>query len=52
MQHKFVIVMLAFAVLLALAILTLNGAIRIATLLILGLFVVKTILAELRKRLD
>ena len=52
MDRKFILVMLAFAVLLGLAVFTLDGAIRLATLLILGLFVVKTILAELRKRLD
>lgn len=52
MERKFIVVMLAFAALLGLAVFTLDGSIRIATLLILGLFVVKTILAQLRKRLD
>jgi len=52
MDRKFIVVMLAFAALLALAIFTLDGPIRIATVLILGMFMIKTILVELRKRLD
>lgn len=52
MDRKFIVVMLTFAVLLGLAIFTLDGPIRLATLLILGLFVVKTILVVVRRRLD
>jgi hypothetical protein len=52
MPVNFPIAMLVFAALFALAFLTLTGPIRLATLLILALFAVKTILVELRKRLD
>jgi hypothetical protein len=52
MERKFLVSIVAFAALFALACFTLTGPIRLATLLILGMFALKTVLAELRKRLD
>jgi hypothetical protein len=52
MNRRFRYAMLGFAALAALAGLTLTGKIRIATLLILGLFALKTWLAVLKDRAD
>jgi hypothetical protein len=42
----------AFALLVVLSIVTLDGKIRLATLLMLGLFALKTVLHVLRKRTE
>jgi hypothetical protein len=52
MNARFYMAMGAFAVLGLLATFTLDGEIRLATWLFLGLFAVKTVLAMLRKRAE
>ena len=50
MDNRFRFAMGAFVVLAVLSGLTLDGKIRLATLLLLGLFALKTVLHEIRKR--
>jgi len=50
MDNRFRLAMAVYALLAVLAVVTLDGKIRIATLLILALFAVKTVLHVLRKR--
>jgi hypothetical protein len=52
MRSRFAAAMAAYAVLALLAAWTLDGKIRLATWLLLGLFAVKTVLAVLRGHLD
>jgi hypothetical protein len=51
-NSKFVLAMSIYALLAILAFVTLDGNIRLATWLFLGLFAVKTVLALLRKRAE
>jgi hypothetical protein len=52
MDTRFRLAMAVYALLAVLAVVTLDGKIRIATLLILALFAVKTVLHVLRKRAE
>ncbi len=51
MNHRFLYAMLVYAVLVILAAFTLEGLIRIATLVLLGGFALKTYLAVLKDRI-
>ncbi|MGH9352925.1 MAG: hypothetical protein ACRD2G_12320 [Terriglobia bacterium] len=51
-DHKFVAALVLYAVLAILAAFTLDGVIRIATWLFLGLFAVKTVIVVLKRRMD
>jgi hypothetical protein len=52
MDTRFRFAMGAYAVLAVLAVVTLGGKIRLATLLLIGLFALKTVLHVLRKRAE
>jgi hypothetical protein len=52
MNRRFLYALLVYAVLAILAALTLDGVIRIATLVLLGGFALKTYLAVLKDRID
>ena len=52
MNRRFLYALLIYAVLAILATLTLDGIIRIATLVLLGGFALKTYLAVLKDRID
>ena len=52
MSPRFAAAMAAYGVLALLAAWTLDGKIRLATWLLLGLFALKTVLAVLRGRMD
>lgn len=52
MDHKFIAAMVLYVVLAILAAFTLDGVIRIATWLFLGLFALKTVLVVLKRRMD
>jgi len=51
-DKKFILAMAVYAALAILAGLTLDGNIRLATLLALGLFAFKTVLAVVKRRMD
>jgi hypothetical protein len=52
MKRRFLLAMLTYAILAVLAGLTLDGVIRIATLVLLGGFALKTYLAVLKDGID
>jgi hypothetical protein len=52
MKSKFVVALAIYAVLALLAVVTLEGKIRIATLIFLGGFAIKTCLVVLNSRMD
>ncbi len=52
MRRRFLYAMLTYAALAVLAVFTLDGLIRAATLVLLGGFAVKTYLAVLKDRID
>ena len=52
MNRRFLYAMLAYAALAILAVFTLDGIIRIATLILLAGFALKTYLAVLKSRVD